>query len=199
MKHGTGRFGGDVRGQSAVEFALVLPVFLLILIALIEFAFAFSTLNSLNYTARDVALTAAEGGDRSGTDCTALQVLERELGQASNPGGVIAVEIYWSDQNGTLLSGQVNRYNRSGSLNCTGLDGVARTLPYTAAGSTYPESIRCNVLNGASCVAGHTRLDTIGVRVTYAYGWKTPLGALLGGIGSPLFAATQQMQMEPVL
>jgi len=37
VKHGTGRFGGDVRGQSAVEFALVLPVFLLILIALIVY------------------------------------------------------------------------------------------------------------------------------------------------------------------
>ena len=199
MKQGPGRFRRDSRGQSAVEFALVLPLFLLILIALIEFAFAFSTLNSLNYTARDVALVAAEGGDRSGTDCTALQVLERELGQASNAGGVLAVEIYWSDQNGALLSGQVNRYNRTGSMTCAGLDGTTVTLPYSAAGSTYPESIRCNVLSGVSCVAGHSRLDTIGVRVTYAYGWKTPLGALLGGIGAPLFAATQQMQMEPVL
>ena len=63
MKHGLSRFRGHSRGQSAVEFALVLPLFLLILIGLIEFAFAFSTLNSINYTARDVALTAAEGGD----------------------------------------------------------------------------------------------------------------------------------------
>jgi hypothetical protein len=122
-------------------------MFLLILIALIEFAFAFSTLNSLNYTARDVALIAAEGGDRSGTDCTALQALERELGQASNPGGVVAVEIYWSDQNGALLSGQVNRYNRTGSMSCAGLDGNTVTLPIRPQGARTPANIRCNVLS----------------------------------------------------
>ncbi|HEY8179006.1 MAG TPA: TadE/TadG family type IV pilus assembly protein, partial [Candidatus Limnocylindria bacterium] len=155
-----------------VEFGLVLPLFLLVLVAFIEFAFAFSTLNSLNYVARNVALMTAEGGNRAGTDCSALVGLERDLGQTSERSGLTAVEVYFSDQNGNVLGGQVNRYNRTGSMTCADLNGVTRTLPYTAVSTSYVESGRCNVLAG--CGGTHTRLDTIGVRLTYRYDWNTP-------------------------
>jgi Flp pilus assembly protein TadG len=197
MRFWRARRHASARGQAVVEFGLVLPLFLLLLIAIIEFAFAFSTLNSLNFVARDVALVTAEGGNRLGTDCTALNVLEREFGATSDRAGIATVEIYWSDQNGNVLGSQVNRFNRSGSLICSDLDGVSRTLPYTAAGATYPEAIRCNVLAG--CGGSHTVLDTIGVKVTYAYSWKTPLSVMLGFLGPATFTATQQMRMEPVL
>jgi hypothetical protein len=184
-------------GQAAVEFGLVLPLFLLVLIAFIEFAFAFSTMNALNYVTRNVALVVAEGGNRIGTDCTALASLERDLGDTSDRSGVVAVEVYFSDENGNMLGSQLNRYDRSGSMTCSDLDGVSRTLPYTAGSSTYLEAGRCNVLAG--CGGTHTKLDTVGVRITYNYTWKTPLSALLGFLGLPTFVATQQMQMEPVL
>jgi hypothetical protein len=187
----------STRGQAAVEFGLVLPLFLLVLIAFIEFAFAFSTLNSLNFVARDVALVTAEGGNRLGTDCTALVVLEREFGATSDRAGIARVEIYWSDQNGNVLGSQVNRYNRIGSMTCSDLDGLSRSLPYTAAGATYAEAIRCNVLAG--CGGSHTVLDTIGVKLTYQYSWKTPLSVILGFLGPATFTTTQQMRMEPVL
>lgn len=188
---------GDVRGQAMVEFMLVLPLFLLTIVAFIEFAFAFSTANALNYVARNVALVVAEGGSRSGTDCTALMVLERDFGDTSNRTGIASVDVYFSDENGNVIGGEVNRYNRAGSLTCTDLDRTGLTLPYTAASTTYAESVRCSVLAG--CGGTHSRLDTVGVRITYQYSWKTPLSALLGFLGPPTFTATQQMRMEPVL
>jgi hypothetical protein len=187
----------DARGQAVVEFGLVLPLFLLIIIASIEFAFAFSTLNSLNFVTRDLARISAEGGNRNGTDCTALANLERLFGASSDRDGIAFVDVYWSDERGNVLSGQLSRYNRTGSMTCTDLSGNVWTLPYTAGASTYPEAIRCNVLIG--CGGLHTRLDTIGIKVTYRYSWKTPLSVMLGFLGPATFEATQQMRMEPVL
>jgi hypothetical protein len=180
-----------------VEFMLVLPMFLLTIVAFIEFAFAFSTTNALNYAARNVALVVAEGGNRTGTDCSALIVLERDFGDTSNRSGIASVEVYFSDQNGNVIGGEVNRYDRAGTLTCTDLDRAAQTLPYTAAATAYSEPTRCSVLAG--CGGTHPRLDTVGVRITYQYSWKTPLSGLLGFLGSPTFTATQQMRMEPVL
>jgi TadE-like protein len=197
MRFWRARRRASARGQAVVEFGLVLPLFLLVIIASIEFAFAFSTLNSLNFVTRDLARVSAEGGNRNGTDCTVLHTLEREFGASSDRGGIRFMDIYWSDQNGTVLGGQLTRYSRTGSLVCTDLSGVVRTLPYTRGAATYPEAIRCNVLAG--CGGVHTVLDTIGVQVTYAYSWKTPLSVMLGFLGPATFTATQQMRMEPVL
>jgi Flp pilus assembly protein TadG len=185
-----------------VEFALVLPIFLISIIAIIEFAFAFSTMNSLNFAARDLALVAAEGGNQAGSDCSALLLLEREFGASSNPSGIVSVGIYWSDGNGNVVNNATNLYNHTGSMVCTDLGGVSRTLPYTAASITYDETSRCSVLNGCPsppAAVNHPTLDTIGVRITYQYAWKTPLANLIGILGSPVFTATQQMRMEPIL
>lgn len=185
-----------------VEFALVLPIFLISIIAIIEFAFAFSTLNSLNFAARDLALVVAEGGNQAGSDCSALTLLEREFGASSNPSGITSVRIYWSDGNGNVVNNATNLYNRSGSMVCTDLSGASQTLPYTPASITYLETERCSVLNGCPsppAAIDHPTLDTIGVQITYAYSWRTPMGSLIGPIVSPTFTATQQMRMEPIL
>jgi Flp pilus assembly protein TadG len=180
-----------------VEFILVLPIFLVVVIAFVEFAFAFSTQNALNYVARNVALVVAEGGNRSGTDCTALSVLERDFGATSDRAGIASVDIYFSDQNGRVIGGQITTYNRAGSSICQDLDGASHTLPYTLAASTYAETSRCSVLAG--CGGSHPGVDTIGVTINYRYTWKTPLSFMLGIAGPPTFRATQQMRMEPVL
>ena len=57
--------GRGSRGQSLVEFALVFPIFLLLLFGIIEFAFVFNAQLSLNYATRDAALIAAEAGNNA--------------------------------------------------------------------------------------------------------------------------------------
>lgn len=185
-----------------VEFVLVLPIFLIVILAFVEFAFAFSTLNSLNFTSRDLALYASEAGNQGGTDCSLLALLEREVGAPSKRSGIASVHIYWSDGNGNVVNSAVNQYNRTGSLTCTDISGAVRTLPYSAVTATYAEATRCTVLKGCPAVPGgfnHPALDTIGVRITYTYDWRTPLAGLLGFAGPPTFVATQQMRIEPVL
>ena len=60
---------GRQKGQSLVEFALVFPLFIVLLLSIIEFMFLFNAQLSLNYATRDAALVAAEAGARPDADC----------------------------------------------------------------------------------------------------------------------------------
>lgn len=190
------------RGQSLVEFALVLPIFILVIIAFIEFAFAFSALNSLNFVARDIAQYAAEAGNTQGSDCSTLKLLENELSVSTSPSGLTTVLIYWSDGNGNIVNSAADQYSRTGSMTCTDVNGVSQTLPYTAVSATYADTTRCAVLLGCPsppAAVNHPTLDTIGIQLTYTYNWKTPLATLLTFTSAPTFKSTQQVRIEPVL
>jgi len=69
-----------IRGESgaaAVEFALILPVFLLILFAILQFGLLFSVQSSMANAAREEARRIAmDGGSLNGRDVTA-SVLDR--------------------------------------------------------------------------------------------------------------------------
>ncbi len=56
---------GDRRGQSLVEFALVLPILLLILVGILEFGIAFRTFQVVTNAAREGARTAVLGTTRA--------------------------------------------------------------------------------------------------------------------------------------
>ena len=64
------------RGQTLVEFALVIPVFLLFLIGLFEFSFAFNAQLTTNYASRAGGLVAAEAGNEGAADCLILDAIE---------------------------------------------------------------------------------------------------------------------------
>ena len=180
------------RGQSLVEFALVIPIFLMMLMGLLEFAFMFNATLATNYAARDGALLAAEGGSDLGTDCSVLKAVENDLGAPTDRTDIQDVQIFDATAGGDQV-GSATIYARTGSLSCTTPDGTAITLPYTRTQDGYPMEQRCNVLSG--CDGG--ALDHIGVRVSYRYQWKTPLGLSMGPFLDVVKANT--MRMEPVL
>jgi hypothetical protein len=191
------------RGQALVEFALVIPLFLILTLAVVEFAFIFNAVLSTNFATRTAALLAAEGGNDAGTDCVILARLELEFGPPADRTRIVSVGIYRSDANGLQIGGAVTRYARTGSTTCTDSDGSTINVPYVRVGPDgYPETDRCNVLAG--CPTGpsgsHPGLDTVGVRITYSHLWRTPLHAFLQGSGSGyLFERSNAMQLEPVL
>ena len=57
-------------GQSLVEFSLVIPLFLVVLMGVIEFLFLMNGQLSINYATRDAALIAAEAGNAGRTHRT---------------------------------------------------------------------------------------------------------------------------------
>lgn len=57
------RKGGDQRGQSLVEFALLVPVFLLLLFAIVDFGMGFHAWITVTNSAREGARLGAVGAD----------------------------------------------------------------------------------------------------------------------------------------
>lgn len=192
------RLRDDEPGQSLVEFALVLPIFMLLLIGLVEFAVTFSIILNVNYASRDAALLAAEVGDGSGADCLILQRLNSALNGATNQGAIDEIRIFWADANGGELGADV--YTPVGTpTNCLLNDGSTLTVPYHLVSATYPAAERCQIIMG--CGGLHSGgLDTIGVTITYHHDWLTPLPNLVqippNGI---TFTRSNTMRMEPIL
>ncbi|HQT96511.1 MAG TPA: pilus assembly protein, partial [Thermodesulfobacteriota bacterium] len=65
----------SIRGQSLVEFALVLPVFLLLLIGVAEFGRAWMTRNILTGASREAARIAAVQGNTASALSRANNIL----------------------------------------------------------------------------------------------------------------------------
>ena len=192
------------RGQTLVEFALVFPIFITMVMGIIEFSFVFNALLSIGHATRDAALVAAEAGNAASADCVTLQTIERDVTVPADLTRIQQVSIYRSDRNGAVIA--ENLYQRTGvttpgpsATTCVLPDGSNLTVPYKATTSAYPYATRCNIASG--CPDNATRaLDTIGVRITYRHTWVTPLANLvsLGGTGTTLTQANA-MRMEPVL
>jgi Flp pilus assembly protein TadG len=197
------------RGQSLVEFAMIFPIFLVLLLGIIEFGFMFNGQLSLNYATRDAALIAAEAGNNSIADCLILKQINQDLNQPTDESRILTVHIFSADQTGHPVSGIETTYTRGGSTSCGSM-----TVPYTLTSNNYPYNARCSDLDRSSCSpsytsAGNTGVDIIGVKIDYGYRYVTPLGSvmrLLPGSGAPLWSGTgmtmyaaNAMRMEPIL
>ena len=191
------------RGQTLVEFALVFPIFIVLLLGLIEFAFVFNAMLATNFAARDAALAAAEVGDGSGGDCAILDAVEKALGPPADEGRIQSIEIFRAQPNGAMI-GTPTTYVRAAPRSCTFPDGTVATVPYTSAPNPngYPSVVRCNILNGEGCPdPGPNRtVDNVAVRITYHHNWVTPLRTFVGGNpGGLTFDRSSVMRMEPIL
>jgi Flp pilus assembly protein TadG len=196
---------GQEDGQSLVEFALIFPILIVLVMAIIEFALAFNAVLGVNRASEHGVLVASEAGSDSAADCLILKEVEDEILPPNQETQVDNVKIQWTNPSGGTAYAS-NVYDRSGSTTCYLSDGTSLTVPYSQTSGGYPPSERCNVINGSGCTSGHTTVDTIGVQVRYQYVWKTPLGSLLralGGSGSwgtgLTFNKRNVMRIEPVL
>jgi Flp pilus assembly protein TadG len=190
---------GGHRGQSLVEFALVLPIFVTMLMGVIEFAFVFNALLSVNFASRDAALVAAEAGNGAGADCVVLAAINAAIDAPTDERRIQQVEIYKADADGDMI-GSPTVYSRTGSTTCTFVDGSTTTQPYTRIANGYAVADRCNVLGGCDASITTDSVDNIGVRITYQHQWVTPIRNFVGGGGGGLvFDRSSIMRMEPIL
>jgi hypothetical protein len=170
----------------------VIPIFVSILLSIVEFAFMFSAILATDVVSRDAALVAAEAGDTVGADCSILRTIEDKMGAPEDRGQIQTVEIYRTNAAGDQ-QGTATVYGRTGSMSCVLPDSSTVSIPYSRTQNGYPEASRCNVLAGC----GGQSLDHIGIRLTYRHTWRTPIGL---GLGSFLdVIRSNSMRMEPVL
>jgi len=88
MKLSLANFGKRQEGQSVVEFALVLPIFILLLMGIIEFGRIWMTMNVLSSASREGArIAAVTGPDASRVNNT----VQSALSSASLPSGTVSI------------------------------------------------------------------------------------------------------------
>jgi TadE-like protein len=187
-------------GVTLVEFAIVLPIFISTLFAMIEFSVAFNAVLTINRASQAGALIAGEAGNNPDADCTILARVESELQPPLDKRQVQTVKIFRANSTGSTILAS-NSYSRSGTTNCGTF-----SVPYSITSSGYPVSQRCNILAGCPTLTPpRSTVDNIGVQITYRYDGVTPLRTLLtllpGNHTSASWTFTKQNEsrMEPVL
>ena len=187
-------------GVTLVEFAIVLPIFISTLFALIEFSVAFNAVLTINRASQAGALIAGQAGNNPDADCVILSRVDQELSAPIDKSAVQQVKIFRASSTGSTILAS-STYTRSGSTDCG-----SYSVPYSASSNGYPPDQRCNILSGCSAMSpARTTVDKIGVQITYQYNGVTPLRSVLtflGGSGSGYswtFAKQNESRMEPVL
>ncbi len=176
------------RGQSLVEFTMVVPVFIMILFGILEFGLAFDHGLTLNYATREGARMGSALSDGStlvspatcgDVDKYVISAVERVLTSEGSPvrdhlGDISSIVIYKANSAGNPIGSNTNTWTPGSGPTVDG-----RALHFAAPAS-----------NGwATCSRSNatTAPDSIGVRITYTYNFSTPLGnvlRLVGGSGS---------------
>jgi hypothetical protein len=180
------RFGAHrnrERGQSVVEFALILPVLAVMLSALLEFGLAIDSDMALEAASREGARVAASLGNdgtqgvcpnliaddaATGVDATIVRTVQTSLGGAGIDLASVEIWIYGAGANGSA-STSIDKYSYS-----SGSFSSSNGHPYAACG-------RHDGTFGAGT------FDTIAVQIFYTYHSKTGLLALFTG-GLPMSA-----------
>jgi Flp pilus assembly protein TadG len=193
-------------GQSLVEFALIFPLFIILVMSVIEFALAFNAILGVNRASEQAVQVASEAGNDPAADCYILQAVEQAIQVPNSESNIVHVQIQWTNPSGGTVNA-MDEYDRSGSTSCTTSTGTSINVPYTATANGYGPAQRCNVINGCPAISSaHNTVDTIGVTVRYQYTWKTPIGSLLRFIGGSntwgsgmTFNKRNVMRIEPIL
>lgn len=151
--------GRDMRGQAIVEFVVILPVFVVLLMGMLEFGAAYDHRTAMAYAVREGARVGASlgngGSSPSAVDPTIIAAVQRGLTSPILIENVTEITIFKANSAGQAVAGKVNTYDRYGNL--VGTAG-------------WPATSRVPGLNG----------DSIGVGVRYDFRPITPLATLLG-------------------
>lgn len=205
-------------GQGLVEFALLVPVFLLILLAMLEFGFAFSHNMTLQYATREGARAGAAAADGSMKDSScvnsstgvlqafassdvdplviaAVQRVLRSPGSMIDMAQVASVTIYQAQPNGSPVTGKVNTWPLAIGAGAVVPCAYPAQVMDFAAPSTVGWSASGRRNGGAT-------IDSIGVSITYTYQFRSALGSILrffGGNGAASLQMTDRavMALQP--
>jgi TadE-like protein len=187
------------QGQGVVEFTLLVPLFLVLLLSMVELGFAFNHQLTLQYATREGARIGADlvnGGGKLGcgsddspnagtVDPIIIEAVDRILTSTGSPiplAQIMRIRIFKADSSGKDTLGLDNDWT------------------YTAVPFTLSDGTQVNFRPGAtswdacsrSNRAGNTyanAVDSIGVSISYTYRLTTPLAGAMRLIGGSQAAA----------
>ena len=188
-------------GQTIVEFALVVPLFVVLLIGIIEFGFALNAVLAVNFATREAALVAAEAGNGDGADCIILQKIEDSITPPAEDAKITSIPSSRPTASATMLA-TATPTSGPARRRCTFSGSVTVTVPYSISGgqTTRTSSAATSSPAARQRPAGHDRgrPDRRRGRPTSTTGGRRCRLLNLGGTGYTIVKANS-MRMEPVL
>ncbi len=198
---------GRARGQALIEYAVILPTFLLILTGMLEFGFVFNHNLNLEYATREGARTGSALANGGLSNCptistsdgltldpdtyivAAVQRVLTSPGSSIDISQVSQVQIWKNDpaNPGNPLVGKVNTWANTGSGTGPTVDGVK--LTFSQSSRNWHVCERNN---------GSVPPDSIGISLKYTYRMVTPLAAVMAFFG-PRGQATLAMSDQTVM
>lgn len=191
---GRSRRAGE--GQALVEFTALVTVFLLLLLGMLDFGFAFDQYLTLEYATREgarVGSALANGGgelgcnpgqspNRATVDPQIVAAVQRVLlspGSRVKPANGMQVLIWKATSGGAPVPGTTNTWRYVGfdaggnGLGTEVVDG--QRIAFTRVSETWGA---CGRING-----GPSGPDSIGVSLTHVYAFQTPLAGIFRLVG----------------
>jgi TadE-like protein len=195
------------RGQALVEYAILVPAFMLLLMGMLEFGFVFNHNLNLEYATREGARTGSALANGGLSNCPTVSTsdgltldtepyivaaVQRVLTSPGSPidiTQVSQVQIWKNDpaNPGQPIAGEVNTWANTGAGSGPTVDGVK--LTFTQSSRNWHVCERTNAT---------VPPDSIGVSVKYTYHLVTPLAAVLTFFG-PGGVATFPMGDQTVM
>ena len=162
------------RGQTLTEFALVVPVLLMLVMGVLDAALLMFSVGTARYAASEGSRLASQLGNAATTDSQVVALIRNNV-TSTRLFDVSEIDIYKLDQDGNgNLTPDPTYYNRYA------LDGTPMISP-----EPWPAAAR-NVGNGTS--------DFIGITINFSYSWKAGFFAPLGPIRT---TAVSYVRLEP--
>lgn len=188
-------------GQTLVEFALIVPLLMTLIMGGLELSVAFAANIGVNRAAQSAAHMAAQAGNVAGADCLILDEVEKAVIVPNDRARIESVRIELTDLGGDTVHAY-NEWQRSGSTRCSVADGLEIVVPYTRTIHYYPDDQRCTVLAGCPTMTPNRgTVDNIGVVVRYRHRWVTPIAQAIpmpGGDGTGWVIQQRNVfRMEP--
>jgi len=210
------RRGRRERGQSLVEFAVLVPLFMLILIGMLEFGLMFNHDLTLQYASREGARVGSAlgcGANSNSPTCDSalpspqdvdtyvVAAVQRVLEASGSPikmAQIGSITIFRATSTGGVNGSNTDTwiYSKGNGPSVSG-----QNLDFIRSGSNgWADSTRVtSATETTNCGSGlSTCPDSIGVKITYQYQYVTPLAAVMRFFGGPA-ASTQSLNDQTVM
>jgi hypothetical protein len=191
-----------------VEFAMIVPIVLLVVVSVAELGMVYGDLITVGYGSREGARvgsalatgdvdSCAGGNDPAGVDAAVVSAVQRILkspGSGLDVTEVQEIRIFKSTSSGAELSGHTNVWHYAGPGGGPEVDPGAGgvNIDFQPIAEPWPACSRNN--NGVTP-------DSIGVTVVYRYRFVSPfasmLDAIAGGATSLTLTETTVMALNP--
>jgi Flp pilus assembly protein TadG len=208
-RRGIGSRAGS-RGQALIEFAMIVPLFMLLLNGMLEFGFIFEHNMTLEYATREGArVGAALVSGTTPIGCTTSQPNWQNV----DPLVIAAVQRVLTSPGSEVVVSRVSQITIFKATSTGADSGTHNVWVYNASGTVKapcaPSSDPALVFSDSSYPDGDAwkasarsntspSIDAIGVKLTYTYQFQTPLATILsffGGGGNPTMTLNDQSIM----